>query len=582
MRQNISIFRHSLQISLLIADMIAFGMFFSESGFYATAISLKSVLLANVTFIGTAILCMYVLYKQDFYASYVCLKPKAFYQQTTTTLILLNFIVLLLMLIIQYPIQSFSTLQSMLAINGYMLISRLLVFSIAKPKTTMLLFTHDSDTDIRPLLSEQSPYLIGVIDPSYNPYAQHTSALLIFEKYHHNVLTRFRVDEIWIDQHAAADIRPETLEYLLDRSIALKVVDVPHGSLRYLQSCELLGIKQSYTNKQLAALTSHQPKIKAELCVLDDIALEVDYFCKRHIEAVEQGAECKIFILDVMPISHELPKLQSFIKSIIHTLKQSQLDLFTGQVKIISCYGLRDERELQLTAWLERIIVAYCQSFKDIEVTAIRLGELLSRLDDKMAKVRQTHIAHNHVALSSPHAEIGFHSHEALDAALVAGFSVKSGNYFVDIDQHISCMKLLDRVILSEGKYPRIHDGKTHRPSEIKIIFDPSSPLIFEDQPKYFGRDITGSHTKGLLHFESVRLDRKKASYLVQSAYQCCANSDVDGFWGIVSEFKVKSGYEDGRDGAVASNGYEGDDGNDNMQGASSNVQNVEFTDVFK
>ena len=155
-----------------------YGLLAYEFGFYQSAISHLSPEVALAT-IGVAFLInVLLLQQQDFYANYYCLQPTVLCKRSVTSLCIVLFILLILLLLIQHPLQSINTLYGVLGLTGYLIISRLLVYFVMKPNKQVMLYTHDVHVDVGQMLLHIQPYLLGVVNPQFSPYA-HKAPLLV-------------------------------------------------------------------------------------------------------------------------------------------------------------------------------------------------------------------------------------------------------------------------------------------------------------------------------------------------------------------------------------------------------------------
>ena len=159
--------------------------------------------------------------------------------------------------------------------------------------------------------------------------------------------------------------------------------------------------------------------------------------------------------------------------------------------------------------------------------------------------------------------------------------SVPVMDFYVEVDASVLAIKIVEKVILSQGKYPRIHDGKVNLDTEVKILFDTDHCIDPLDTSPYWANNVSGTHYRALLGFETKHINRKTYSYLADKVLGFLQTDDVSAALAfmLAKDDIALSGAECGS----LEGSLEGSlDGSDGMSGLpDNNVVSAGFRDVF-
>ena len=607
-RQHVTHIRHIAQITLLLCDIAMYGLLAYEFGFYQSAISHLSPEVALAT-IGVAFLNnVLLLQQQDFYANYYCLQPSVLFKRSMTSLYIVLFILLILLLLIQHPLQSINTLYGVLGLTGYLIISRLVIYFLMKPAKQVIIYTHDVQFDVGDMLQSTHPYLLGVVNPQFSVYAHQAPMLVTFSNEYLDVLDVYMIDELLIDDRYIDAMRPGLIDEVLDKHIIVNAVNVITGEVRPLSFAQMFApvfaerahggsINQ---NKPAAIGVIIESINPTTISVLNE-QFDMRWYCTPKVpETVKSqlgqilslaalsscncSSDTPLFIIN----EHYGPIQSVYLANALHNV-YSLMRLLPieslSKVCIMSSYPWMNKSLHGLTSWIEEGICGYCLSFANVQITTMRMGNDISHLQDFTDAVHDTLDSSNTLTLSHPTNPLRYYSKQQLMVALDDWSNIRSSvpvmDFYVEVDASVLAIKIVEKVILSQGKYPRIHDGKVNLDTEVKILFDTDHCIDPLDTSPYWANNVSGTHYRALLGFETKHINRKTYSYLADKVLGFLQTDDVSAALAfmLAKDDIALSGAECGS----LEGSLEGSlDGSDGMSGLpDNNVVSAGFRDVF-
>ena len=607
-RQHVTHIRHIAQITLLLCDIAMYGLLAYEFGFYQSAISHLSPEVALAT-IGVAFLInVLLLQQQDFYANYYCLQPSVLFKRSMTSLYIVLFILLILLLLIQHPLQSINTLYGVLGLTGYLIISRLVIYFLMKPPKQVIIYTHDVQFDVGDMLQSTHPYLLGVVNPQFSVYAHQAPMLVTFSNEYLDVLDVYMIDELLIDDRYIDAMRPGLIDEVLDKHIIVNAVNVITGEVRPLSFAQMFApvfaerahggsINQ---NKPAAIGVIIESINPTTISVLNE-QFDMRWYCTPKVpETVKSqlgqilslaalsscncSSDTPLFIIN----EHYGPIQSVYLANALHNV-YSLMRLLPieslSKVCIMSSYPWMNKSLHGVTSWIEEGICGYCLSFANVQITTMRMGNDISHLQDFTDAVHDTLDSSNTLTLSHPTNPLRYYSKQQLMVALDDWSNIRSSvpvmDFYVEVDASVLAIKIVEKVILSQGKYPRIHDGKVNLDTEVKILFDTDHCIDPLDTSPYWANNVSGTHYRALLGFETKHINRKTYSYLADKVLGLLQTDDVS----AALAFMLAKG--DSALGGAECGSLEGSlegslDGSDGMSGLpDNNVVSAGFRDVF-
>jgi hypothetical protein len=204
-----------------------------------------------------------------------------------------------------------------------------------------------------------------------------------------------------------------------------------------------------------------------------------------------------------------------------------------SKVCVMSTYPWMNKSLHGVTSWIEEGIRGYCQSFANIQMSTMRMGNDISHLQDFTDAVNDALGSSNTLTLSHPTNPLRYYTKQQLMMALDDWGNIRSSlpvmDFYVEVDASVLAIKIVEKVILSQGKYPRIHDGKVNLDTEVKILFDTEHCIDPLDTSPYWANNVSGTHYRALLGFETKRINRKTYSYLADKVLGLLQADDVSG-----------------------------------------------------
>ena len=187
----------------------------------------------------------------------------------------------------------------------------------------------------------------------------------------------------------------------------------------------------------------------------------------------------------------------------------------------------------------------------------------------------------NTLTLSHPTNPLRYYTKQQLMIALDDWGNIRSSvpviDFYVEVDASVLAIKIVEKVILSQGKYLRIHDGKVNLDTEVKILFDTEHCIDPLDTSPYWANNVSGTHYRALLSFETKHINRKSYSYLADKVLGLLQADDVSGASALMLA-KVDAGLGGALSGDLG--GSEGIADSKNTP-VDNNVVSVGFRDVF-
>ena len=603
-RQHVTHIRHIAQITLILCDIAMYGLLAYEFGFYQSAISHLSPEVALAT-IGVAFLInVLLLQQQDFYANYYCLQPSVLFKRSMTSLYIVLFILLILLLLIQHPLQSINTLYGVLGLTGYLIISRLVIYFLMKPAKQVIIYTHDVQFDVGDMLQSTHPYLLGVVNPQFSVYAHKAPMLVTFSNEYLDVLDVYMIDELLIDDRYIDAMRPGLMEEVLDKHIIVNAVNVITGEVRPLSFAQMFA---SVFAERAHGGSINQNKPAAIGVIIESInpttisvlneQFDMRWYCTPKVPETVKIQLGKILPLEGLSscncssdtplfiINEHYGPIQSvYLANALHNV-YSLMRLLPieslSKVCIMSSYPWMNKSLHGVTSWIEEGICGYCLSFANVQITTMRMGNDISHLQDFTDAVHDTLDSSNTLTLSHPTNPLRYYSKQQLMVALDDWSNIRSSvpvmDFYVEVDASVLAIKIVEKVILSQGKYPRIHDGKVNLDTEVKILFDTDHCIDPLDTSPYWANNVSGTHYRALLGFETKHINRKTYSYLADKVLGLLQTDDVS----AALAFMLAKG--DSAFGGAEGGSVEGSlDGSDGMSGLpDNNVVSAGFRDVF-
>ena len=555
-RQIVPHIRHIAQFTLLFCDIAMYGLLAYEFGFYQSAISHLSPEVALAT-IGAALLFnVLLLQQQDFYANYYCLQPAALLKRGVTALCVVLFILLILLLIIQHPLQSINTLYGVLGLTGYLIISRLLVYFVMKPNKQVMLYTHDVQVDVGQMLLRTQPYLLGVVNPQFSSYAQKAPLLVTYSNQYLDVIDVYMIDELLIDDRYIDAIRPGLMDEVLDKHIIVNVVNVVTGNVRPLRLAEMfeqmaksLETNDNQPDERVTAIGVIIESINpTTICTLNQ-RFAMRWYCTAKVSETVKSQLGKVLPLEGLiscddspdtPLfiinEHYGPVQSVYLANALHNVYALMRLLpleSLNKVCVMSSYPWMNQSLHGVTGWIEEGIRGYCQSLSNVQMTTMRMGNDISHLQDFTDAVHDALGSSNTLTLSHPTNPLRYYTQQQLMMALDDWSRIRSYmpvmDFYVEVDASVLAIKIVEKVILSQGKYPRIHDGKVNLDTEVKILFDTEHCIDPLDTSPYWANNVSGTHYRALLGFETKHINRKTYSYLADKVLGLLQADDVSG-----------------------------------------------------
>ena len=631
-RQVVTHIRHIAQLTLLLCDIAMYGLLAYEFGFYQSAISHLSPEVALAT-IGVAFLInVLLLQQQDFYANYYCLQPTVLFKRSMTSLCIVLFILLILLLLIQHPLQSINTLYGVLGLTGYLIISRLVIYFLMKPAKQEILYTHDVQFDVGDMLQSTHPYLIGVVNPQFSVYAHKAPMLVTFSNEYLDVLDLYMIDELLIDDRYIDAMRPGLMEEVLDKHIIVNAVNVITGDVRPLSFAQMFAPVfaerahgEPMTNKQVSSESVirgfvmggsvNQNKPAAIGVIIESInpttisvlneQFDMRWYCTPKVPETVKSQLGKILPLEGLSscncssdtplfiINEHYGPIQSvYLANALHNV-YSLMRLLPleslSKVCIMSTYPWMNKSLHGVTSWIEEGIRGYCLSFANVQITTMRMGNDISHLQDFTDAVHDTLGSSNTLTLSHPTNPLWYYSKQQLMMALDDWGNIRSSvpvmDFYVEVDASVLAIKIVEKVILSQGKYPRIHDGKVNLDTEVKILFDTDHCIDPLGTSPYWANNVSGTHYRALIGFETKHINRKTYSYLADKVLGLLQTDDVSAALALMlaKGDSALGGAEDGSlNGSIDASldcSLDGSDGK--SETTDNNVVSVGFRDVF-
>ena len=607
-RQHVTHIRHIAQITLILCDIAMYGLLAYEFGFYQSAISHLSPEVALAT-IGVAFLInVLLLQQQDFYANYYCLQPSVLFKRSMTSLYIVLFILLILLLLIQHPLQSINTLYGVLGLTGYLIISRLVIYFLMKPPKQVIIYTHDVQFDVGDMLQSTHPYLLGVVNPQFSVYAHQAPMLVTFSNEYLDVLDVYMIDELLIDDRYIDAMRPGLIDEVLDKHIIVNAVNVITGEVRPLSFAQMFApvfAKRAHggsinQNRPAAIGVIIESINSTTISVLNE-QFDMRWYCTTKVPETVKSQLGQILSLEGLSscncssdtplfiINEHYGPIQSvYLANALHNV-YSLMRLLPieslSKVCIMSSYPWMNKSLHGVTSWIEEGICGYCLSFANVQITTMRMGNDISHLQDFTDAVHDTLDSSNTLTLSHPTNPLRYYSKQQLMVALDDWGNIRSSvpvmDFYVEVDASVLAIKIVEKVILSQGKYPRIHDGKVNLDTEVKILFDTDHCIDPLDTSPYWANNVSGTHYRALLGFETKHINRKTYSYLADKVLGLLQTDDVS----AALAFMLAKG--DSALGGAECGSLEGSlegslDGSDGMSRLpDNNVVSAGFRDVF-
>ena len=364
------------------------------------------------------------------------------------------------------------------------------------------------------------------------------------------------------------------MEQALDKGISLKCINLKNGAVRMLSFTELFSLhdnpttlKPQPTEKAVGIVLSSiegagsgvgvgasaeaaavantdiqralEAKYQMHWLGLGGLGLAVDGEVEGDVEGQDYVgsaslfADARVFIINTGTTMIEPTSIQQTMQRIYSTLPL--LPLATAQaVHIISCYPSNAEpsKKSILTAWLEEGIRGYCNSIPDLKTNVLRVGNTLNDME-KFTQSVFSHLGNkSNITLSHPNNGIAYSSQSHIQDGLTqltqasalsgskkgthvsAQASSRPMDFYLDPDHHFTTYKIVEKVILAQGKYPRIHDGLTQQDNEVKVVFSAEGHFDPLTPSPYYADNVYGTHYSALLGVETRHIDRKTYSYL--------------------------------------------------------------------
>jgi hypothetical protein len=471
-----------------------------------------------------------------------------------TALCIVLFILLILLLLIQHPLQSINTLYGVLGLTGYLIISRLLVYFVMKPNKQVMLYTHDVHVDVGQMLLRTQPYLLGVVNPQFSPYAHKAPLLVTYSNQYLDVIDVYMIDELLIDDRYIDAMRPGLMDEVLDKHIIVNVVNVVTGQVKPLSFEQIF--------QQITAETVDSESVLREVAIgviIESInpttiwvlneQFDMRWYCTPKVSETVKSQLGKVLPLEELfschcssdtPLfvinEHYGPIQPIYLANALHNV-YSLMRLLPleslSQVCVMSTYPWMNKSLHGVTEWIEEGIRGYCQSFTNIQVTTMRMGNDVSHLQDFIDAVHDALGSSNTLTLSHPTNPLRYYTKQQLMMALDDWGDIRSSvpvmDFYVEVDASVLAIKIVEKVILSQGKYPRIHDGKVNLDTEVKILFDTEHCIDPLDTSPYWANNVSGTHYRALLGFETKHINRKTYSYLADKVLGLLQADDVSG-----------------------------------------------------